>query len=137
MNIRQSPATFLAALLASLPLALHAANDISKINSSVREGNSNTFVQFEIGTPTDRAVNDVRDAIAQIRGSSAPLGATSPCTSAYMPCPAEAAQPPAMNAKMTMNTESGTQSRTPGGTRPHATTGASPVAMTLRAISTL
>ena len=27
-----------------------------------------TFVQLDIGTPIDRAVNDVRDAIAQIRG---------------------------------------------------------------------
>ena len=28
-----------------------------------------TFVQFQIGTPTDRAVNDIRNAIAQIRGN--------------------------------------------------------------------
>ena len=32
------------------------------------EGNSFTFVQFQLGTPTDRAVNDVRSAIDQIRG---------------------------------------------------------------------
>ena len=48
--------------------AVRAVNGVDEINSSVREGNSSTFVQFEIGTPTDRAVNDVRDAIAQIRG---------------------------------------------------------------------
>ena len=48
--------------------AIRGVNGVDEINSSVREGNSNTFVQFEIGTPTDRAVNDVRNAIAQIRG---------------------------------------------------------------------
>src|SRR5678816_418857 len=48
--------------------AIRGVNGVEEINSSIREGNSNTFVQFEIGTPTDRAVNDIRDAIAQIRG---------------------------------------------------------------------
>ena len=48
--------------------AIRSVNGIDEINSSVREGSSETFVQFEIGTPTDRAINDVRDAIAQIRG---------------------------------------------------------------------
>ena len=48
--------------------AARSVNGVDEINSSVREGNSNTFVQFEIGTPTDRAVNDLRDAITQIRG---------------------------------------------------------------------
>ena len=48
--------------------AIRSVDGVDEINSSVREGNSNTFVQFEIGTPTDRAINDVRDAIAQIRG---------------------------------------------------------------------
>ena len=48
--------------------AIRGVNGVDEINSSIREGNSNTFVQFEIGTPTDRAVNDIRDAIAQIRG---------------------------------------------------------------------
>jgi multidrug efflux pump subunit AcrB len=48
--------------------AIRSVNGVDEINSSVREGSSNTFVQFQIGTPTDRAINDVRDAIAQIRG---------------------------------------------------------------------
>ena len=48
--------------------AVRGVNGVDEINSSVREGNSQTFVQFQIGTPTDRAVNDVRDAIAQVRG---------------------------------------------------------------------
>ena len=32
------------------------------------EGRSSSFIEFNIGTPVDRAVNDVRDAISQIRG---------------------------------------------------------------------
>ena len=48
--------------------AVRGVNGVEEINSSVREGNSNTFVQFAIGTPVDRATNDVRDAVSQIRG---------------------------------------------------------------------
>jgi multidrug efflux pump subunit AcrB len=48
--------------------AVRGIDGVEEINSSVREGNSNTFVQFAIGTPVDRATNDVRDAISQIRG---------------------------------------------------------------------
>ena len=43
--------------------AARSVNGIDEINSTIREGNSTTFVQFQIGTPTDRAVNDLRDAI--------------------------------------------------------------------------
>ena len=49
--------------------AIRGVNGVDEINSTVSEGNSSTFVQFQIGTPTDRAVNDVRNAIAQIRGN--------------------------------------------------------------------
>jgi len=48
--------------------AVRGVTGVDEINSFVREGLSNTNVQFEIGTPTDRVINDVRDAIAQIRG---------------------------------------------------------------------
>ena len=48
--------------------AIRSVNGVDEINSSVREGTSSTFVQFQIGTPTDRAINDVRDAVSQIRG---------------------------------------------------------------------
>ncbi|MBW0145741.1 efflux RND transporter permease subunit [Sphingomicrobium clamense] len=49
--------------------AVRGIEGVDEINSSVNEGSSGTFVQFEIGTDTDRGVNDVRDAIAQVRGS--------------------------------------------------------------------
>src|ERR1044072_687742 len=48
--------------------AVRGLNGVSEIQSTIREGSSNTFVMFEIGTPIDRAVTDVRDAVARIRG---------------------------------------------------------------------
>ncbi|MEO7366175.1 MAG: efflux RND transporter permease subunit [Sphingomicrobium sp.] len=49
--------------------AIRGIAGVDEINSTISEGNSFTFVSFELGTPTDRAVNDVRNAISQIRGS--------------------------------------------------------------------
>jgi len=49
--------------------AIRGVNGVDEIDSTVNEGNSSTFVQFQIGTPTDRGVNDIRNAVAQIRGS--------------------------------------------------------------------
>jgi multidrug efflux pump subunit AcrB len=49
--------------------AVRGVTGIDEISSTVTEGNSTTFVQFQLGTPTDRAVNDVRNAISQIRGT--------------------------------------------------------------------
>ena len=48
--------------------AARGLTGIEEINSSIREGNSQTIVSFQIGTPVDRAVTDLRDAISQIRG---------------------------------------------------------------------
>ncbi|HWC56739.1 MAG TPA: efflux RND transporter permease subunit [Sphingomicrobium sp.] len=47
--------------------AIRGVNGVDEINSSVSEGSSFTIVTFQLGTPTDRAVNDVRSAIDQIR----------------------------------------------------------------------
>ncbi len=57
--------------------AIRSINGVDEINSSVSEGSSSTFVQFTIGTPIDRAVNDVRNAVDQIR-SSLPDGILEP-----------------------------------------------------------
>ena len=57
--------------------AIRGVSGVDEINSTVREGVSETFVQFEIGTPTDRAIDDVRNAIAQIR-SDLPDGILEP-----------------------------------------------------------
>jgi len=57
--------------------AVRGISGVEEISSSVTEGNSTTFVQFELGTPTDRAVNDVRNVISQIR-SNLPDGILEP-----------------------------------------------------------
>ncbi len=57
--------------------AVRGVTGIDEINSQVREGSSSTFVQFAIGTPIDRAVNDVRDAVQNIR-SDLPDGILEP-----------------------------------------------------------
>ena len=48
--------------------AVRNINGVDEVNSNVGEGVSTTRVNFAIGTPVDRAVNDVRSAVAQIRG---------------------------------------------------------------------
>ena len=48
--------------------AVRGVNGVDEISSTIREGYSQTGIQFDIGTPTDRAVNDVRNVISQIRG---------------------------------------------------------------------
>src|SRR3954447_11407075 len=57
--------------------AIRGITGVDEISSTVVEGNSTTFVQFQLGTATDRAVNDVRNAIAQIR-SNLPDGILEP-----------------------------------------------------------
>ncbi len=57
--------------------AVRGISGVDEINSTVSEGSSTTMVQFVIGTPVDRAVNDVRDAVAQIR-SQLPDGILEP-----------------------------------------------------------
>ena len=57
--------------------AVRGVNGVDEIDSSVSEGYSQTVVQLQIGTPVDRAVNDVRNAVSQIR-SSLPEGILEP-----------------------------------------------------------
>ena len=48
--------------------AVRSVNGVDELSSYVGEGNSRTFIQFDIGTPIDRAFNDVNQAMSQIRG---------------------------------------------------------------------
>jgi multidrug efflux pump subunit AcrB len=57
--------------------AVRGVNGIDEIDSSVSEGFSQTIVQLQIGTPVDRAVNDVRNAVSQVR-SNLPEGILEP-----------------------------------------------------------
>ncbi|AFZ13321.1 acriflavin resistance protein [Crinalium epipsammum PCC 9333] len=47
--------------------AVAGLGNIDTIISTVKDGNSTTVVNFVIGTDTDRATNDIRNAVAQIR----------------------------------------------------------------------
>ena len=49
--------------------AVRSINGVKSINSTAREGNSNTFIEFEIGTDPNDAVAEVKNAVDTIRGS--------------------------------------------------------------------
>lgn len=51
--------------------------DVRNISSRASEGSSTTTIEFQIGTPVDRAVSDVRDAVSRIR-SDLPEGVDEP-----------------------------------------------------------
>jgi multidrug efflux pump subunit AcrB len=57
--------------------AVRGINGVDEIQSTASEGNSNTFVQFEIGTEPNDSVNEVKNAIDQIR-SDLPDGILEP-----------------------------------------------------------
>jgi multidrug efflux pump subunit AcrB len=47
--------------------AVAGIGNVKSISSYVQEGGSYTNVEFHLGTPVDRAVNDVRDAVTKVR----------------------------------------------------------------------
>lgn len=49
--------------------AVRSVNGVDDIISYAGEGYSRTQVSFTIGTPVDRALNDVRNAVQQVRGN--------------------------------------------------------------------
>jgi len=57
--------------------SVRAISGVEDISSRADEGQSFTIIQFAIGTPIDRAVNDVRNAVDQIR-SQLPEGILEP-----------------------------------------------------------
>src|SRR3546814_4792891 len=57
--------------------ASRGVSGVDEMSSYVGEGNSRTFVQSAIGTPIDRAYNDVNQAVSQIR-SELPDGILEP-----------------------------------------------------------
>ncbi|WP_137871286.1 efflux RND transporter permease subunit [Sphingopyxis sp. 2PD] len=57
--------------------AVRAVSGVEDMSSYVGEGSSRTMVQFAIGTPIDRAYNDVNQAVQQIR-SDLPDGILEP-----------------------------------------------------------
>jgi hydrophobe/amphiphile efflux-1 (HAE1) family protein len=57
--------------------AVASIGNVKHITSRAIEGQSFTGVEFQVGTPVDRAVNDVRDAVARVR-SELPEGIQEP-----------------------------------------------------------
>lgn len=57
--------------------AVRSVSDVRSISSRAAEGSSSTTVEFQIGTPIDRALNDIRDAVSKVR-SDLPEGVDEP-----------------------------------------------------------
>jgi len=57
--------------------AVRSVSDVRSIRSRASEGSSVTTIEFQIGTPIDRALNDVRDAVSKVR-SDLPDGVDEP-----------------------------------------------------------
>src|SRR6478736_5981572 len=57
--------------------AIRSVNGVDEIQSTAREGSSQTSVQFVIGTDADNAVNEVKNAVDQVR-SDLPDGILEP-----------------------------------------------------------
>ena len=57
--------------------AVRGVSGVRTISSRASEGGSFTSVEFEIGTPVDRALSDVRDAVSKVR-SELPEGVNEP-----------------------------------------------------------
>lgn len=49
--------------------AVRSLNGVRTISSTAREGSSNTFIEFEIGTDANDAVSEVKNAVDTVRGS--------------------------------------------------------------------
>ncbi|GAA0464361.1 hypothetical protein GCM10009096_01050 [Parasphingorhabdus litoris] len=49
--------------------AVRGISGVKNISSTASEGSSRTFVEFEIGTDTNEAVNEVKNSVDQTRGS--------------------------------------------------------------------
>jgi multidrug efflux pump subunit AcrB len=60
-----------------LEAAVASVGSVKSITAYATEGTTGTIVEFQLGTPVDRAVNDTRDAIAKIR-SNLPDGILEP-----------------------------------------------------------
>jgi multidrug efflux pump subunit AcrB len=57
--------------------SIASIGNVRNISTRIVEGSANFFLEFQIGTPIDRAVADVRDAVAKVR-SDLPQGIMEP-----------------------------------------------------------
>jgi hydrophobe/amphiphile efflux-1 (HAE1) family protein len=71
VSVRQagaSPDELEAQVTRRVEAAIAGITDVKHIQSTVSDSSSSTLVEFELGTPIDRAMSDVRDAVSNIRG---------------------------------------------------------------------
>ncbi len=71
VNVSQpgaSPVEVETQITQKIEASLSSVPGVKNITSRAGEGFSYTGLEFEIGVPVDRAVNDVRDAISKVRG---------------------------------------------------------------------
>ncbi len=64
-------------ILQKIEGSIASVGNVKRISSAALEGQAWIYVEFQIGTPVDRAVTDVRDAIAKVR-SNLPEGIDEP-----------------------------------------------------------
>ncbi|MBV9696699.1 MAG: efflux RND transporter permease subunit [Gammaproteobacteria bacterium] len=62
-----SPQEIETQIMQKVEAAVASIGNIENITSIAIEGQSRIFIEFAIGTPIDRAVSDVRDAVAKVR----------------------------------------------------------------------
>ncbi len=97
-----SPAELETQVTKKIEDAVAGLTGVKHINSTVVEGSSTTVVQFELGTPVDRSVNDIKDAVGRIR-SELPRTIEEPITQRLdiegLPILTYAARAPGMTAE--------------------------------------
>jgi len=64
-------------ILQKIEGSIASVGNVKRITSAALEGQAWIYVEFQIGTPVDRAVTDVRDAVAKVR-SDLPEGIDEP-----------------------------------------------------------
>ena len=62
-----APAEMETQIIQKIEGAVSNIGNVKNITSSAREGSTDTTIEFQIGTPIDRATTDVRDAVARVR----------------------------------------------------------------------
>lgn len=62
-----APAEMETQIIQKIEGAVSNIGNVKNITSSAREGSIDTTIEFQIGTPIDRATTDVRDAVARVR----------------------------------------------------------------------
>jgi hydrophobe/amphiphile efflux-1 (HAE1) family protein len=62
-----APAELETQVLQKVEGAVANVGNVKNITSTAIEGLAQTFIEFQIGTPVDRATSDVRDAVARVR----------------------------------------------------------------------